>query len=87
MFRDAKDLKDDPSIHLAAAAAAAAAAYGRHSVNTFEHLNSASKHFVSLLEFCFVIFYFVVFQIVAFRSRFIHSTMVLFLVSIHLQTV
>lgn len=33
VFRDAKDLKDDPSIHLAAAAAAAAAAYGRHSVN------------------------------------------------------
>lgn len=34
VFRDAKELKDDPSIHLAAAAAAAAAAYGRHSVNT-----------------------------------------------------
>lgn len=33
VFRDAKELKDDPSIHLAAAAAAAAAAYGRHSVN------------------------------------------------------
>lgn len=35
VFRDAKDLKDDPSIHLAAAAAAAAA-YGRHSVNIFK---------------------------------------------------
>lgn len=35
VFRDAKDLKEDPTIHLAAAAAAAAA-YGRQSVNIFE---------------------------------------------------
>lgn len=38
VFRDAKDLKDDPTIHLAAAAAAAAAAYGRHSVGFIEYL-------------------------------------------------